>query len=123
MSDVYKQNFKKIVKLMVDDVWKTKKAKALAQYQAGNAVDNGKSTGIKLPEKYDGMKYADQEKRRLNKIVHGKMTDSIVGHRSSAYNQRMRTTDLTQLTESLPWTKTKVIGINPVKYLQKQAFR
>lgn len=103
---MYKQNFKKVVKLMVDDVWSKKRQAAVNEYRAGATLANGKETPVS--GKYEGLKYAEQEKKRLNRIVHGKTTDSIVGQRSSKYGQRAKATDLTKLCEPLPWSKPKV---------------
>lgn len=106
-SDIYKRNFKKIVKLLVDDIWKEKNRKALAQY-SGSAKDRKGCVGSYYYDSYDGRKYVEEEKKRLGKIVKGKTRDSIVAHRSPMYNSWAKTTDLSKIEEPLPWTKAKV---------------
>lgn len=121
-ADIYKRNFKKVVKVIVDDVWKNKGREAVEQYKNGSAVANGKATfDTKNASSFKGIKYVEQEKKRLSKIVQGKTTDSIVGHRSSMYDFRAKATDLGKIEQPLPWSTTKVSLSNKSNIYKKKS--
>lgn len=99
-ADVYKKNFKKISKLLVDDIWKEKNKEVLEQYGDPSSAMNY-SYGSYFYDNYVGPYYYVQEQRRLRKIVKGKNEENLIAHRSGMYDSRAQVSDLTK-TQVLP---------------------
>lgn len=91
-SDVYKKNFKKVVRLMVDDIWKDNNRKVLAEY--GDPNSDRALFGSYFYDNYTGPYYYVQEQRRLRNIVKGKVQQSIVAGRSDMYDSRLMAADI-----------------------------
>lgn len=98
-SDIFKRNFKKAIKLMVEDVWKQKNTQSLEQYRNGGGIKTF-GTGAYFYDSYEGQHYAEQERKRLKKIAHGVAVDSVIAGRSSMYQSRVKATDITTLNNT-----------------------
>jgi len=102
-ADIYKKNFKKVVKLMVDDLWKQKNAAVLKEYGDPTAVNY--TYGSYFYDNYVGPYYYVQEQQRLRNIVRGRMGESITKARSGEYLSRTGGLDLAR---SMVVSKPKV---------------
>lgn len=98
-ADIFKRNFKKIAKMIVSDMWKTKNQEVLDQYGDPNA--NSFQYGSYFYDDYTGPYYYVQEQRRLKKIVQGRVEESILKSRSDAYSSRYQATDALRISQEL----------------------
>lgn len=84
-AEVYKQNIKKVIRLMVDDVWSEKRKKVLRDYSDTNPNTNGRAY---FNDNDLGPYYYIQEQNRLKKIVKNRVVESIAQGRSEDYELR-----------------------------------